>query len=318
MNCNLCEINPANQTGSHITSSFLLSTQVGKRGEEKAFLLTTDPNQDYSENRGDEDITEDFLLCRDCENKLSFIENIFSSEISNKIEEDRFSSNFISTAKDSFKYFACNKINPIAFYLFIYSIIWRASISDQSIYSNFELNPDIEEELRFFLDLFLPTVINHRIVLSQSKWEKMVENCQDIFSYFPYYIVKANKLPDKTITYQYFDNISKSPFHIMINEYIILPFFESMDYSDDFFNLKDKLCCCEALNNKYEDGKISIISNEAYIDIINMIQDLAVNERIKNIEEECKKELILKGLPVDKETLKKMIHERVNNIKFDN
>lgn len=50
MTCRLCERKEADQTGSHITSAFLLASQIGKRGQEKGFLLTTDPSQDYTKN----------------------------------------------------------------------------------------------------------------------------------------------------------------------------------------------------------------------------------------------------------------------------
>ena len=53
--CKLCLKKEANQLGSHITSAFLLSSQIGKRGEEKGFTISTDPNQNYGQDVGAED-----------------------------------------------------------------------------------------------------------------------------------------------------------------------------------------------------------------------------------------------------------------------
>lgn len=137
--CRLCLINDADQTGSHITSAFLVASQIGKRGEEQSHVITTNPKQDYSENTGDQEIKEDYIFCRDCEKRISFIENIYSSEVTNKIENDRFVENFPMTQIENNKYISCIRINPIAFHLMIYSYIWRASISTNRIYQNLEL-----------------------------------------------------------------------------------------------------------------------------------------------------------------------------------
>lgn len=85
--CKLCLKKEANQLGSHITSAFLLSSQIGKRGEEKGFTISTDPNQNYGQDVGAEDIKEDYILCSDCEKRLSRIESIYSSAITQKIEK---------------------------------------------------------------------------------------------------------------------------------------------------------------------------------------------------------------------------------------
>lgn len=94
MKCNLCDIKEADQTGSHITSAFLLASQIGKRGEENGYLITTNPEQDYSKNQGDAGIKEDFILCRGCEKRLGIIESIYATEITKKIEDEKYVQNF--------------------------------------------------------------------------------------------------------------------------------------------------------------------------------------------------------------------------------
>lgn len=312
--CKLCLTNDSDQTGSHITSAFLLASQIGKRGEEISHVLTTNPDQDYSENTGDKELKEDNLFCRDCEKRISFIENIFSSEITNKIEDEKFAANFPITSIGEIGYSSCIRISPIAFHLFIYSILWRASISSNQIYQNLNLGEVIEEDLRFTIDLFLPNTVDHKIIQKTDAWVIMVENCQYLFNYFPYYILKAEKLEEKSRTYEFFDNLSSDPYQIIINEYIILPFFERMTYGDDFLQVK-RFTVISAINNIYESAKVIILFNEDYLEVIKMLQTLAVKQRIQKIEEECIFELIDRGEQIiDPVKLKQMIVDRVNKI----
>lgn len=311
--CKLCLTNDADQTGSHITSAFLLASQIGKRGEEKSHVITTNPAQDYSENTGDKEIKEDYIFCRDCERRFSFIENIYSFEITNKIEDEKFTANFPVSSIGEVSYLTCNHINPIAFHLMIYSILWRASISTKQIYQNLKLEEEIEEDLRFIIELFLPNTVDHKIIQSGDDWKKMVEKCQDLFKYFQYYLLKAESLEEKSQTYEFFDNISSDPYQIILNEYIILPFFSTITHSDDFLQVK-KFTDPTLLNNNYSEPKIIVISNDDYLTIIEMIQTLAIEQRIKEIEQECIQELTVQGKQIEPNILKKMIEERVNSI----
>ena len=57
----------------------------------------------------------------------------------------------------------CNKVHVGMFKLFIYSQIWRASISTDSAYKNFKLSPELEETLRHTLDTFLKDTADETI-----------------------------------------------------------------------------------------------------------------------------------------------------------
>lgn len=314
MKCKLCKLNEADQTGSHIISAFLLSSQIGKRGEEKSFLITTDPGNNYFENRKDKDIKEDFILCRDCEKKLSFIENIFCAEITNKIEIEKYNQNFTKSNTQKRYFLECKKVNPIVFYLLIYSVIWRASISTQIIYEHFKIDNDSLEDLRFFMDLFLPTLINHEFPQNQKQWESMVENCQDIFVYFPFHLVKAENLAEKTGTYQFFDNLSKSPYHIMIGEYIIFPFFHDLEFSDDFFEMKNEIDLDNAINNKYESGKITVVDNCKFEMTVGKIQNLTLEKLVFELRKYYIGKLLSQGLTIDEMTINKLVLEHIEKM----
>lgn len=94
MICQLCRRNKANKTNSHIVPAFWLKSQIGERGNEKAYLITEEPKQNYEENVGAKGIAEDFILCSDCETRLGYVESYFSAEVIQKIEDPNFVANF--------------------------------------------------------------------------------------------------------------------------------------------------------------------------------------------------------------------------------
>lgn len=316
MKCKLCTKNDADQSGSHITSAFLLTSQIGKRDNERGFLLTTDPTQDYSENKKADDIKEDNIFCRDCEKRLSFIENYYSTEITQKIEKENFKPNFEKVKTKNVHYFNCKRIDPIAFHLLIYSNIWRASISTQPIYNHFKLSEKNESELQFLLDLFLPNTLDHKIQIDLNNWIKSVRDCKNYFTVFPYMILKAENLDNKEQTYEFFDNLTHNPNHIILNEYIILSFFEKREWTDDFFQLKDEISMKDLINDNTEFCKIGILTNDRFLRIIEMIRNLAVEERLRKLEKNCVLELAIHGIPINQENVKKLMNIKVNQIKM--
>lgn len=317
MKCKLCNRNEADQTGSHITSAFLLTSQIGKRDNERGFLITTDPTQDYSKNKKAEDIKENNIFCRDCEKRLSFIENYYSTEITQKIEKENFKPNFEEIKTKNGYYLKCKRIEPIAFHLLIYSNIWRASISTQLIYNHFKLSNDVESELQFLLDLFLPNTIDHKIQIGLNEWIKSVRDCKDFFTVFPYVIFKAENLENKEQTYEFFDNITHNPNHIILNEFVILSFFGKTEWSDDFFQLKDEVEMTDLINNGTETCKIGILPNDRFLKIIELIKNLAVEERLRKLEKICVLELAIHGIPINQENVKKLMNIKVNQLKID-
>ena len=305
----------ADQTGSHITSAFLLESQIGKRGEEEGYLITTNPEQDYSQNHGDTGIKEDFILCRGCEKRLGVVESIYASEITRKIENEKYVTNFKRQDLTNGHYkLNCKKIYPIVFQLLIQSNIWRASISIQPVYSHFKLSSELEERIRFNLDLFLPTYQDNKITQSEKDWIKIIETCKDLFDSVPLAVIKAEKIEHKDDTFEFFDNLSKNPYHIMVNEYVIYLFDDTLIWNDDFFELQDELVLNDIINDIPDKAIITVISNERFMKIIGIIRDLAAQLRVQEIEKQCIRELISKGEPITPDILKQMIIKKVSEI----
>lgn len=283
MLCTLCKNKNADQTGSHITSAFLIASQIGKRGNEKSFLITTNPEDDYKQNHGDTLVKEDYIFCRDCEKRLGIIEAIYSREITQKIELPRFRENFTIVGLDNgFYKLICKKVHPIAFQLFILSLVWRASISEQPLFQHFKVSESIEERIRFNLDLFLPSIIDYNLALTEKEWLNLIEKCKDLFDVIPFVVFKADSIPNNEITYDFFDNITKQPYHISINDYYILLFNDNLDWTDDFFDFRNEVELNQIINNNTNDSTICIIPNERFIQTNDKIKNMAAHEFKRN------------------------------------
>jgi hypothetical protein len=59
-----------------------------------------------------------------------------------KIEDPKYTANFVREKNKHGDLLKCKNVAPIAFHVLIYSILWRAAISKQPIYEHFTL-PDI-------------------------------------------------------------------------------------------------------------------------------------------------------------------------------
>jgi hypothetical protein len=100
---------------------------------------------------------EDFILCTTCERRIEVLETHFAraiEEIHNyKNSPQKFKLLQIGTQQ----YIECNDIHPTLFKLFLYSLIWRASISSLFEFLPFKLIKQHEERIREFLNGSLTT-----------------------------------------------------------------------------------------------------------------------------------------------------------------
>ena len=87
--CKLCQKNEAKKRNSHIFSAFFVRDVIGKRGEENSYVVSSDPNIDYEENRKDKTVKTDYILCECCENRIGYVETYFAAEFTQKVNKER-------------------------------------------------------------------------------------------------------------------------------------------------------------------------------------------------------------------------------------
>lgn len=317
MKCKLCLKKEADQTGSHITSAFLLTSQIGKRGQEEGYVITNDPKQDYSINQGDKAIKEDKIFCRICEQRLGVVEDTYSREITQKIEAKQFEQNFEKVKSLRNNYILnSKKINPIVFHLLIQSNIWRASISKLPLYRHFELNQELQERIRANLDLFLPYKKDFITPVAYNKWIPLINETKDLFDFIPLVVIKAENIDNKEMTYEFFDNISKNPYHSIINEYIIYVFDETLKWEDDFFELRNEFELGALINKDFNYPRVGIIPTELYFKIIEKLRTIVVDERIEKMRSESITELLQRGLPISRLAIDRLVAEKISRLQL--
>lgn len=148
--CRLCEEHEATQKNSHLIPKFF--------GE--GLFHGTKPRHSISiEKSGkrqkvQDTIKEDFLLCPRCENGLSIFETYCSIRL-RRFNDLRYFNKFEKFKKGDFEYFESKELDIKIFNLFIYSIVWRISVSESYAFGGFKLPIAEEEKLKSLLRKFI-------------------------------------------------------------------------------------------------------------------------------------------------------------------
>ena len=103
---------------------------------------------------------EDFLFCPSCEKGLSIFETYCALRL-RRFDDPKHYKQFKRFKRGEFRYFECNEVDIKIFNLFVYSIVWRLSISNHPAFLNFNILTSDEEKLR--------QIINDFIVSTQSE-----------------------------------------------------------------------------------------------------------------------------------------------------
>jgi hypothetical protein len=90
---------------------------------------------------------EDHLLCILCEKRIEIVETYASKRLYEIQHYQKHSNIQIVTGGN----LQCGNFPPALFKLFVYSVLWRLSITGLPEYQSFRLPPAIEEEIRLFL-----------------------------------------------------------------------------------------------------------------------------------------------------------------------
>lgn len=255
-NCKLCKIEIADKKNSHIVSKFLgkelFISDIGNHAEQI--------NKDGKSRKIYSIPKEDFILCSTCEKKFEIIETYFARFFSKLRNYEKFTEEFLIQKLGMQYYISCSKMNPTLFKLFIYSLIWRLSISTHFTNKNFKLPNEIEDELRIFLNL--------NLYVDQKKLLETIEKVSNFPSYDLCLIKPENKTDNFKGMYSAFQ-MSESSYLLVLVDFILFFYIDnSIDYvlkkfsndqnesviipiSDDarWFDL-NKLILSKMLNNK--------------------------------------------------------------------
>lgn len=144
--CLLCKEDLSTQRNSHTIPKFFGQGLFYGTLPKHSLLLTKEGKMQKVQDT----LKEDYLFCPTCEKGFNTLETYCSLRLE-RYNDLRFSSQFQHYKFGDFEYFDCIEINIKVFNLFIYSIVWRVSISDNYGFLGFKLPVSEEEKLRLVL-----------------------------------------------------------------------------------------------------------------------------------------------------------------------
>lgn len=153
--CLLCKNRLASKRNSHIFPRFWVRTILGDANQKQAYTVgsaTARLGQKIQDSP-----KEDYILCPECESRFGVLERYVANSFYNPFKSSGVSKDFplqITADDELDKLFAPN-VNSVMFKLFIYSLVWRASISNHPVFENFKLSAVDEESIRQIIDSFL-------------------------------------------------------------------------------------------------------------------------------------------------------------------
>jgi len=292
----------------------MVNSMLGERDEETGHLISSDGG-DYQKNRKADEIKEDNIFCLGCEQRLSYLEGYFSKEYTNKNDEPQYSVNFPVEESQDISITSPTRVNPSAFHLLINSILWRAHISDKPLFVNYKIPDQAADQIRLTLDTVLPPYENFKVKGKYTKWIKELETVKDIIEFYPYVILRTELTErDRTENLIYFSHHENNPYHQIINEFVILSFFDktNIDFEkQDFFELNDKYDLLVVLNNDIDELKIGVLDLDNWRNIRDKLYGILKSQyEMRNIISDCIKIAFSKGFYPTMEYMKHCIECR--------
>ncbi|PZP51636.1 MAG: hypothetical protein DI598_02725 [Pseudopedobacter saltans] len=170
--CKLCLNNFADKENSHIIPKFLCKGLFENINPRYALSINK-----FGKGRKIQDTPkENNILCSNCEHRIEIIETIFSKFFREIHSYKSLNEKFKIFQKGAQEYIECKNINPTLFKLFIYSLVWRSSISNLFEFQSFKLNKNNEDEIR--------TILNSNL---KSNKAELFENLNRIQDFTPYH-----------------------------------------------------------------------------------------------------------------------------------
>jgi hypothetical protein len=156
------------------------TVQLSKEGKQKKLQDTPKENN---------------ILCISCEKRLEILETYFSTIFRDLNGLQNATRRYHFITEHNQQILICDDLHPSLFKLFIFSLIWRSSISKLLEFETFNLKEDVREQLRLFLDLNLK--LDHNELLQS------VAHISNIPRYHSCLITPKNKMRGIFTAYEF-------------------------------------------------------------------------------------------------------------------
>lgn len=234
--CLLCKINPSSKKKSHIFPKFLSTNFLGAKGTpRKGYDLSSENILKKKPQVIQDSIKEDYILCEDCEAYFGVIEGIAADTFLNWKQKVMTGEYLLNIIIDDLDILECVTANKKNIFLLIYSIFWRASISEDIFFKDVKIIPEFEEELRVIL-------LAHKSIKKTEYLENLTK--KGGFKVFPVSIITAKSFTNNTGN-MLFAPFSIDPYSLIVDQFSFLLFRTSeeiIEFVKDFSNIKIDDC----------------------------------------------------------------------------
>jgi hypothetical protein len=207
--CELCQNHIADKKNSHIIPKFLgrrLFSEISPR-----HIISISPSG-RTEKKQDT-YKENFLLCTKCERRFEVIETLIARQLDKLRNYNNFPEEYLLRCFQKQEFIECLKLKPKLIILFLYSIIWRISVSKGDAFKNFKLDNQTESELRLSL--------NQVLSASSEQLDRLIDSLQ-VKDTYTICLIKAKDNNGETRGLQTSMKLSEDLYHIYLNDYFIV------------------------------------------------------------------------------------------------
>lgn len=219
-NCLLCKQNLSSKENSHILTRFISTSFIKAGGAKKGNSLSSDSVL-KTENDAvilaeveyiQDSPKQDYILCHECENYLGIVEGLSRDTFISwreQVDQSKFNLVHTNTPLDIVE---CVSSNPRVIRLFVYSLFWRASISDHKMFDGYKLSDFIEEDLRQIL-------FKYKAQYKRDFLENV--NAAPYFNDYPYSALTTIEFNDDTIC-SLFAPTTNDPYSLIVDRFIFM------------------------------------------------------------------------------------------------
>ena len=235
--CLLCHTRYAAKKNSHIFPKFWVKGILGSDNQREGYNVSSAAGK--LGQKIQDSPKEDYILCTECEELFSVAERYVANSFYNLYKNPAALADFtiIENKVDELDNMLAAKVHPILFKLFIYSLVWRASISNHAIFSNFKLKAQDEENLRQVLNDYLHAT-------EKATVDYWAEN-ENAFKALPFNIVTTLDSSDATSNMIAPFDAEDGRILLFANEFIIIVYLDwsAPNHGSLIFNLGKQQRC---------------------------------------------------------------------------
>lgn len=157
--CQLCKINTADKKNSHIISKSIINRQLINYSDPDPKNRNAREIDNSKEKPIQDSPKTDHLFCSNCESRLGVVEGIvvpkYKEILDHEANCDKLNFRKVTLDGQIVESFVHKNLPNNLFRAFLFTLLWRVSISDEMVFKKLKLNHHFEEAIRVYLNSIL-------------------------------------------------------------------------------------------------------------------------------------------------------------------